>query len=184
MAEDAGQGPIERIRRQVVGAQQGLLSTVIAQPGGTPVINPTGNARLATAGTGDVLAGLIAARLAQGETAFEAAAAAVWLHGRAADAWPAGQPLTAGATCGVTAEVRTDPGFKTGDLLRAAGDWYMIFARPECWGEARFRERGPVTPQPVRLRNGQRFAVTLVDGVPQVDWSPLANAPPGANDWP
>jgi len=71
--------------------------TVIAEPGEIPVINPGGNARLATAGTGDVLAGLIGARLAQGETAFEAAAAAVWLHGHAADAWPAALPLTAGA---------------------------------------------------------------------------------------
>lgn len=71
--------------------------TVIAAPEGTPVINPTGNARLATAGTGDVLAGMIGARLAQGETAFDAACAAVWLHGRAADTWPAAQPLTANA---------------------------------------------------------------------------------------
>ena len=71
--------------------------TVIAAPGRTPVLNPTGNARLATAGTGDVLAGLIGARLARGENAFEAACAAVWLHGQAADAWPHDQPLTAGA---------------------------------------------------------------------------------------
>lgn len=71
--------------------------TVIAEPGEAPVINPTGNARLATAGTGDVLAGLIGARLAQGEVAFEAATAAIWLHGQAADNWPAAQPLTAGA---------------------------------------------------------------------------------------
>jgi hydroxyethylthiazole kinase-like uncharacterized protein yjeF len=71
--------------------------TVIAAPNKTTAINPTGNARLATAGTGDVLAGMIGARLAQGETAFEAACAAVWLHGRAADQWTAGQALTAGA---------------------------------------------------------------------------------------
>jgi len=71
--------------------------TVIAEPGEIPVINPTGNARLATAGTGDVLAGLIGARLAQGEVAFDAATAAVWLHGQAADLWPASQALTAGA---------------------------------------------------------------------------------------
>jgi len=71
--------------------------TVIAAPGEVNVINPTGNARLATAGTGDVLAGMLAARLAQGETAFVAAAAAVWLHGRTADRWPAAQTLTAGA---------------------------------------------------------------------------------------
>jgi hydroxyethylthiazole kinase-like uncharacterized protein yjeF len=76
--------------------------SVIAAPQTTPVINPTGNARLATAGTGDVLAGLIGARLAQGEGAFEAATAAVWLHGRAADAWCPTQPLTAGALAQAT----------------------------------------------------------------------------------
>lgn len=48
-------------------------------------INPTGNAGLATAGTGDVLAGMIGALLAQGMPALQAAQAAVWLHGRAAD---------------------------------------------------------------------------------------------------
>ena len=69
--------------------------TVIAQAGRAAWINPTGNARLATAGTGDVLAGMIAARLAQGEEAFTAAAAAVYEHGLAAQAWPADQPFTA-----------------------------------------------------------------------------------------
>ena len=71
--------------------------TVIAAPEARPVINPTGNARLATAGTGDVLAGLIGARLAAGASALDAACAAVWLHGLVADAWPPNQPLTAGA---------------------------------------------------------------------------------------
>jgi hydroxyethylthiazole kinase-like uncharacterized protein yjeF len=71
--------------------------SVIAQPGRTPLINPTGNARLATAGTGDVLAGLAGACLAGGTDAFEAAAQATWRHGLVADQWPAGQPLTAGA---------------------------------------------------------------------------------------
>jgi len=71
--------------------------TVIAAPGQRTAINPTGNARLATAGTGDVLAGMIGARLAQGQTAFQAACEAVWLHGHAADAWPANEVLTAGA---------------------------------------------------------------------------------------
>ena len=71
--------------------------SVIAAPGQTPRINPTGNARLATAGTGDVLAGLIGARLAAGETAFEAAAATVWSHGLAADTWSADRALTANA---------------------------------------------------------------------------------------
>ncbi|MEJ5989255.1 NAD(P)H-hydrate dehydratase [Ramlibacter sp. PS3R-8] len=74
--------------------------TVIAAPGGPVRINPTGNARLAIAGTGDVLAGMIAARLAAGEDAWTAASAAVYLHGLAADRWPAGQPLTASALAG------------------------------------------------------------------------------------
>jgi hydroxyethylthiazole kinase-like uncharacterized protein yjeF len=59
--------------------------TVIAAPDGRLAINPTGNAGLATAGTGDVLAGLAGALLAQGWPAWEAALAAVWLHGIAAD---------------------------------------------------------------------------------------------------
>lgn len=67
--------------------------TVIAAPdpsghahdGVALAINPTGNAGLATAGTGDVLAGMIGALLAQGVPAPAAASAAVWLHGRAAE---------------------------------------------------------------------------------------------------
>lgn len=71
--------------------------TVIAAPGHVPVINPTGNALLATAGTGDVLAGLTGARLAAGFSAFNAASAACWQHGHVADTWPADQALTASA---------------------------------------------------------------------------------------
>jgi len=47
--------------------------SVIAAPGHTPRLNATGNARLATPGSGDVLAGLIGARLAAGPSAFDAA---------------------------------------------------------------------------------------------------------------
>jgi hydroxyethylthiazole kinase-like uncharacterized protein yjeF len=71
--------------------------SVVAAPDGRVRVNPTGNARLAIAGTGDVLAGWIAARLAQGGPAFEGASDAVYLHGMAADAWPADRPLTANA---------------------------------------------------------------------------------------
>jgi hydroxyethylthiazole kinase-like uncharacterized protein yjeF len=70
--------------------------TITCAPGHAPHVNPTGNARLATAGTGDVLAGLVAARLASAGDAFDAASGAVFDHGRAADLWPAGEPLTAG----------------------------------------------------------------------------------------
>ena len=59
--------------------------TVIAFPDGRIVINPTGNPALSTAGTGDVLSGLSGALLAQGWPTAEAALAAVWLHGKAAD---------------------------------------------------------------------------------------------------
>ncbi len=69
--------------------------TVIADSGATPVVNLTGNGRLATAGTGDVLAGLVGAALAAGLTPFDAACEAVWHHGNLADQWPIGVPLTA-----------------------------------------------------------------------------------------
>ena len=59
--------------------------TVIAAEGEQIVINPTGNGALASAGTGDVLAGLIAALLVQGMPSYLAACAGVWLHGQAAD---------------------------------------------------------------------------------------------------
>ena len=59
--------------------------TVIAKSGAVPAVNFTGNARLATGGTGDVLAGLLGARMAQGMGDFEAACTAVFEHGLAAD---------------------------------------------------------------------------------------------------
>ena len=75
--------------------------TIIASPGERSVINPTGNARLATAGTGDVLAGMIGARLAAGvstpSAAHQTACEVVYEHGLKADRWPADQPMTAGA---------------------------------------------------------------------------------------
>lgn len=62
--------------------------TVITAAQTTPVINSTGNAMLATAGTGDVLAGMIGAKMAQGLSAFDAACDGVRAHGFAADTWP------------------------------------------------------------------------------------------------
>jgi hydroxyethylthiazole kinase-like uncharacterized protein yjeF len=71
--------------------------TLIAAPGETIRLNLTGNGLLATAGTGDVLAGMIGAALAAGLPPLRAACEAVWRHGDIADHWPAHTALTAGA---------------------------------------------------------------------------------------
>lgn len=59
--------------------------SVVSSPAGQCQTNPTGNVGLASAGTGDVLTGLVAGLLAQGFAADIAVPAAVWLHGAAAD---------------------------------------------------------------------------------------------------
>lgn len=71
--------------------------TIIAAPGQAPLINATGNAKLASAGTGDVLAGMVGARMAAGLSAFQAAWQAVYRHGQIADEWPNHTPMTAAA---------------------------------------------------------------------------------------
>jgi len=67
--------------------------TLVASPDGRLRFSPRAHPWLASAGTGDVLAGVIAAMRARGLPSFEAACAGVWLHGRAAEI--AGQQLIA-----------------------------------------------------------------------------------------
>ncbi|WP_115687128.1 NAD(P)H-hydrate dehydratase [Cupriavidus taiwanensis] len=70
---------------QAVVVLKGSGSVIAAADGSPWTLNPTGNAALASAGTGDVLAGMLGALLAQGMAPLAAAQAAVWIHGRAAD---------------------------------------------------------------------------------------------------
>jgi len=71
--------------------------TVVASSDALPWINPTGNARLATAGTGDVLAGMLGASLSvsPGLPLRERVERAVAQHGALADTWPGGVALSA-----------------------------------------------------------------------------------------
>ena len=73
--------------------------TIVASPNGDVTMMPFANPALATAGTGDVLAGAILGLVAQGLESYEAAVAAAWLHGMAAEAtqtvWSDPLPITA-----------------------------------------------------------------------------------------
>ena len=72
-------------------------TTVIARPDGAVRVNPTGAPALATAGSGDVLAGLCGALLAGGLDPFDAGSVGAWLHGLAGRiAGEGGRPVTAG----------------------------------------------------------------------------------------
>ena len=64
--------------------------TLIAKEGELPVVNPTGGPALATAGSGDVLGGVIAALSVAAPGPFEAACAGAYVHGRAEESWSEG----------------------------------------------------------------------------------------------
>jgi hydroxyethylthiazole kinase-like uncharacterized protein yjeF len=70
-------------------------STVVAEPGGRTLVNPARSAWLATAGSGDVLAGIIGALLAAGLDPWLAAGCAAWVHELASSIAAAGAPTTA-----------------------------------------------------------------------------------------
>ncbi len=91
--------PVSDIQADRVGAAQKLskvtgsvavlkgAATVVASPDGRVFINSTGNAALATAGTGDILSGMIGGLLARGYDVLGSAISGVYLHGLAADTW-------------------------------------------------------------------------------------------------
>jgi ADP-dependent NAD(P)H-hydrate dehydratase len=78
--------------------------SLVCEPGGRGWINPSGNPGLATAGTGDVLAGLLGSLLAQDVPIEQAVPGAVWLHGAAADRLVAAGIGPIGLTAGELAD--------------------------------------------------------------------------------
>ncbi len=88
--------------------------TLIARDDGTVFVNPTGNPGMATGGTGDVLAGLCGALIAQGLSTEDAAVSGTWVHGLAGD---------------VARERRGEMGLIASDLLEGLGEVWRRWSR-------------------------------------------------------
>jgi len=88
--------------------------TVTAAPDGRATVNPTGNPGLATAGTGDVLTGVIAGLMAQGLSAYDAARLGVFAHGMAGD---------------LAARGKGQAGLIAGDVIESLPGALLVLAR-------------------------------------------------------
>ena len=90
---------ISSVRRLAVDTNCVVLlkgsTTVVGEPSGQVLVVANGDERLATAGSGDVLTGIIGALLTRGVAPFHAAAAGAWLHARAGSAFGASEGLVA-----------------------------------------------------------------------------------------
>ncbi|NIA15537.1 MAG: bifunctional ADP-dependent NAD(P)H-hydrate dehydratase/NAD(P)H-hydrate epimerase, partial [Nitrospiraceae bacterium] len=107
--EAVAQGFAERYACTVVLKGVG---TIVASPGVEPWINTTGNAGLASGGTGDVLSGLTGGLMAQGMAVHDAAALGVYVHGLAGD---------------LAAEALTQRGMVASDVLeRLPAAWRLL----------------------------------------------------------
>jgi NAD(P)H-hydrate epimerase len=136
MSRLTGEDP-EAILRDRVGAAQAFARkqgvvvllkgapTVVAQPGGMTYVNPTGNAGLASGGSGDVLTGVIAGLLGQGMLPVRAAALGAYVHGLAAE---------------VAVDTTGEEGMIPGDLIECIPEAIMRVKDGKPAGFARIME--------------------------------------------
>jgi NAD(P)H-hydrate epimerase len=113
--------------------------TVIAGPDGSTTVNPTGNPGMATAGMGDVLAGVIAALIAQGLAPYDAARLGAYVHGSAGDR--------------VAAE-RGQHGLVAGDLAEALPQTLLALARLRTDAAGAAAKPGRQAPSASRAPSG------------------------------
>jgi NAD(P)H-hydrate epimerase len=101
------------IKRNVIIVLKGA-HTAIVSPSGMVYFNSTGNPGMATAGSGDVLTGVITSLLSQGFNSFEAALLGVYIHGKAGD---------------VAAKEFSQQSLIAGDIINCLCDAFLMFEK-------------------------------------------------------